>query len=171
MDAVRELDRSGVSLCLIGRSGAGKSTLANALLGTDRMAVTEVRLDGKGRHTTTHRELLPLPGGGVLIDTPGLRGVGMWTAEEGVAQTFPEIELLVPQCRFSDCAHVTEPGCAVLAAVADGSLPARRLESWRKLGREVAWMAARNDARLRRERQRAWKQISAETRRSGRIRP
>jgi ribosome biogenesis GTPase len=151
-------DRPGQSLCLVGRSGAGKSTLANALLGAEQMAVNDVRQDGKGRHTTTHRELMLLPGGGVLIDTPGLRGVGMWIADDGVAQTFPDIESLVQSCRFTDCGHVSEPGCAVLAAISDGSLPQRRLDSWRKLGREAKWMAARNDARLRKQR------------RSGRIR-
>lgn len=164
-------DRPGTSLCLIGRSGAGKSTLANALLGHEQMTVTEVRRDGKGHHTTTHRELMPLPGGGVLIDTPGLRGVGMWIADEGVAQTFPEIESLVDLCRFTDCRHLTEPGCAVLAAIADGTLPQRRLDSWRKLGREAEWIAARHDVRLQRERSRAWRQVSKEVRRSGRIRP
>jgi ribosome biogenesis GTPase / thiamine phosphate phosphatase len=166
-----EFDRPGVSLCLVGRSGAGKSTLANALLGEDRMAVSDVRRDGKGRHTTTHRELMSLPGGGVLIDTPGLRGVGLWIADDGVSQTFPEIESLVGTCRFNDCAHVSEPGCAVLTAVSDGTVTQRRLDSWRKLGREAEWIAARNDARLRRERVRAWKKIGAEVRRSGRIRP
>jgi len=171
MDKLRCLDRPGGSLCLIGRSGAGKSTLANALLGIEEMAVTEVRIDGKGRHTTTHRQLLALPGGGVLIDTPGLRGVGMWTSDEGIDQTFPEIGELADRCRFSDCAHVSEPGCEVLAAVEDGRLPQRRLDSWRKLGREAEWIASRNDARLRKERQRAWRLLSAEVRRSGRIRP
>jgi ribosome biogenesis GTPase / thiamine phosphate phosphatase len=171
MAEISAFDRPGVSLCLIGRSGAGKSTLANALLGVERMAVSEVRQDGKGRHTTTHRELMSLPGGGILIDTPGLRGVGIWIADDGVAQTFPEIEALIGACRFNDCAHVSEPGCAVLAAVEDGSLPQRRLDSWRKLGREAEWIAARNDVRLRRERTRAWKQVSAEVRRSGRTRP
>jgi ribosome biogenesis GTPase len=171
MADVSRYDEPGASLCLVGRSGAGKSTLANALLGHERMAVTDVRRDGKGRHTTTHRELMSLPGGGVLIDTPGLRGVGMWIAEDGVAQTFPEIESLVDECRFSDCRHDTEPGCAILAAVGDGSLPQRRLDSWRKLGREAEWIATRHDARLRRERSRAWRQVSLEARRSGRIRP
>jgi ribosome biogenesis GTPase len=171
MAEIAAFDRPGVSLCLIGRSGAGKSTLANALLGVEQMAVSEVRQDGKGRHTTTHRELMSLPGGGILIDTPGLRGVGIWIAEDGVAQTFPEIEGLIDACRFNDCAHVSEPGCAVLAAVEDGSLPQRRLDSWRKLGREAEWIAARNDVRLRRERARAWKQVSGEVRRSGRTRP
>lgn len=171
MAEVSAYDQPGQSLCLVGRSGAGKSTLANALLGVERMAVADVRQDGKGRHTTTHRELMPLPGGGVLIDTPGLRGVGMWIADDGVAQTFPEIESLVGCCRFSDCRHISEPGCAILAAVGDGSLPQRRLDSWRKLGREAEWIASRSDARLRRERSRAWKQLSAEVRSSGRIRP
>jgi ribosome biogenesis GTPase len=171
MADVAAFDRPGASLCLIGRSGAGKSTLANALLGVEQMAVAEVRQDGKGRHTTTHRELMSLPGGGVLIDTPGLRGVGIWIADDGVAQTFPEIEALIGGCRFTDCAHVSEPGCAVLTAVLDGSLPQRRLDSWRKLGREAEWIAARSDARLRRERSRAWRQLSAEVRRSGRSRP
>jgi ribosome biogenesis GTPase len=171
MSDVMRYDERGRSLCLLGRSGAGKSTLANALLGAEHMAVSDVRHDGKGRHTTTHRELMPLPGGGVLIDTPGLRGVGMWIADDGVAQTFPEIESLVGQCRFSDCRHDTEPGCAVLAAVADGSLPQRRLDSWRKLGREAEWIAARHDVRLQRERARAWRQLHLEVRRSGRTRP
>jgi ribosome biogenesis GTPase / thiamine phosphate phosphatase len=171
MAEVSGFDRPGISLCLIGRSGAGKSTLANALLGMEQMEVSEVRQDGKGRHTTTHRELILLPGGGVLIDTPGLRGVGMWIADDGVAQTFPEIDALIDECRFTDCAHVTEPGCAVLAAVSDGTLPRRRLDSWRKLGREAEWIASRNDARLRAQRSRAWKQLSAEVRRSGRVRP
>lgn len=171
MADVRDFDRPGMSLCLVGRSGAGKSTLANALLGIERMAVVEVRRDGKGRHTTSHRELMSLPGGGVLIDTPGLRGVGMWIADDGVAQTFPEIEALIDGCRFTDCRHASEPGCAVLGAVTDGTLPQRRLDSWRKLGREADWIAARSDARLRQQRSRAWKQLSAQVRRSGRIRP
>lgn len=171
MPELAAFDRPGVSLCLVGRSGAGKSTLANALLGDERMAVSEVRRDGKGRHTTTHRELVSLPGGGVLIDTPGLRGVGMWIADDGLAQTFPEIDALVELCRFNDCRHVTEPGCAVLGAVADGTLSQRRLDSWRKLAREAAWIAMRSDARLRKERTQVWKRIHAEVRRSGRIRP
>jgi ribosome biogenesis GTPase len=171
MDEVAAYDQPGSSLCLIGRSGAGKSTLANALLGVEQMAVSEVRQDGKGRHTTTHRELIALPGGGVLIDTPGLRGVGMWIAEDGVAQAFPEIDELIDQCRFTDCAHVTEPGCAILAAVSDGTLPQRRLDSWRKLGREADRIAALSDVRLRREQLRTWKLRTAEVRRSGRIRP
>ncbi|MBV9486923.1 MAG: ribosome small subunit-dependent GTPase A [Frankiaceae bacterium] len=171
MDEINRLDRPGRSICLLGRSGAGKSTLANAIVGSDRMAVAEVRRDGKGRHTTTHRELITLPGGGVLIDTPGLRGVGVWIAEDGVAQTFPEIEALVEDCRFNDCQHESEPGCAVQAAIAEGTLPQRRLDSWRKIAREAEWIASRSDARLRRERADRWRQIHLEARRNNRTRP
>lgn len=161
----------GATACLLGRSGAGKSTLANALLSQERFATGAIRADGKGRHTTTHRELVPLPGGGVLVDTPGLRGVGVWLSEEGMDRAYADVEELVEQCRFSDCAHRTEPGCAVLAAVDDGRLPERRFESWRKLQREARWIASRTDARLRAEQRQAWKIVHAEVRRSGRIRP
>ncbi|MCH6163252.1 ribosome small subunit-dependent GTPase A [Streptomyces marispadix] len=156
---------AGGTCVLLGQSGAGKSTLANALLGEDVQDVRTVRdSDGKGRHTTTTRDLLPLPeaaGGGVLIDTPGLRGVGLWDAEAGVGSTFSEIEALAEECRFHDCRHESEPDCAVLAAVDDGSLPQRRLESYRKLLRENARIAARTDARLRAEQKRRFKEMSA----------
>lgn len=156
---------AGGTSALLGQSGAGKSTLANALLGEDVQDVRATRdRDGKGRHTTTTRNLLPIPGGGVLIDTPGLRGVGLWDAEDGVAQTFAEIEDLAGRCRFHDCAHAAEPGCAVLAAVESGELPGRRLDSYRKLIRENRWIAARTDARLRAEIRRGWKQAQAEGR-------
>ncbi|MEU9375902.1 ribosome small subunit-dependent GTPase A [Streptomyces sp. NPDC048255] len=150
---------------LLGISGAGKSTLANALLGAEVMEVQEAReVDGKGRHTTTTRNLLALPGGGVLIDTPGLRGVGLWDAEIGVGQVFSEIEEYATQCRFHDCAHVAEPGCAVLAAVDSGELAERRLESYRKLLRENQRIVAKTDARLRSEIRRDWRLKSAEGR-------
>lgn len=161
----------GRTVCLIGRSGAGKSSLVNALAGAEVLDTAEIRRDGKGRHTTTHRELIVLPTGAVVIDTPGLRGAGLWVSEEGLDRTFADIEDLVTQCRFSDCGHDSEPGCAVLAAVEDGRLPERRLESWRKLQREARWMATRNDARLRAEARREWVIIHKEVRRSGRIRP
>ncbi|MGI5358128.1 ribosome small subunit-dependent GTPase A [Streptomyces sp. CA-252508] len=153
---------SGGTSVLLGTSGAGKSTLANALLGEDVMAVQAVRdVDGKGRHTTTTRNLLALPGGGVLIDTPGLRGVGLWDAGTGVGQVFAEIEELAQDCRFHDCAHLAEPGCAVLAAVEDGSLPERRLDSYRKLLRENQRIVAKTDARLRSEILKDWKRKNA----------
>ncbi|MFF4168366.1 ribosome small subunit-dependent GTPase A [Streptomyces sp. NPDC001741] len=153
----------GGTSVLLGTSGAGKSTLANTLLGQDVMHVQAAReVDGKGRHTTTTRNLLVLPGGGVLIDTPGLRGVGLWDAEAGVGQVFSEIEDLARQCRFHDCAHESEPGCAVLGAIEDGSLSERRLDSYRKLLRENLRIAAKTDARLRSETLREWKRRGAE---------
>ncbi|SCD87974.1 ribosome biogenesis GTPase [Streptomyces sp. BpilaLS-43] len=164
VDVFRAVVADGTSV-LLGISGAGKSTLANTLLGQEVMDVQEARgVDGKGRHTTTTRNLLVLPGGGILIDTPGLRGVGLWDAEAGVGQVFSEIEDLAGECRFHDCAHETEPGCAVLAAVADGVLHARRLDSYRKLLRENHRIAAKTDARLRSETLREWKRRSAEGR-------
>ncbi|MFF2961912.1 ribosome small subunit-dependent GTPase A [Streptomyces sp. NPDC057963] len=156
---------SGGTSVLLGASGAGKSTLANTLLGRDVMEVQAARdVDGKGRHTTTTRNLLVLPSGGVLIDTPGLRGVGLWDAETGVGQVFSEIEELAGRCRFHDCAHRSEPGCAVLAAVEDGSLSERRLDSFRKLLRENQRIVAKTDARVRSEMLREWKRKGAEGR-------
>ncbi|MGR6535640.1 ribosome small subunit-dependent GTPase A [Streptomyces sp. 030-HV] len=152
----------GGTAVLLGQSGAGKSTLANALLGEDVMDVQATRdADGKGRHTTTTRNLLVMPGGGVLIDTPGLRGVGLWDAGGGVGQVFAEIEELARDCRFHDCAHESEPGCAVLAAIDDGELPERRLESYRKLMRENQRIVAKTDARLRAEIRKEWKRRGA----------
>ncbi|MET8942676.1 ribosome small subunit-dependent GTPase A [Streptomyces sp. NPDC004542] len=152
----------GGTSVLLGQSGAGKSTLANALLGEDVMDVRAARdVDGKGRHTTTTRNLLALSGGGVLIDTPGLRGVGLFDAEAGVGQVFSEIQELAGGCRFHDCAHESEPGCAVLAAVDSGELPVRRLESYRKLMRENQWIVAKTDARVRAELRRDWKRKGA----------
>ncbi|NDZ78306.1 ribosome small subunit-dependent GTPase A [Streptomyces sp. SID10853] len=164
VDVLAALVAGGTSV-LLGASGAGKSTLANALVGEEVMEVRAIRdVDGKGRHTTTTRNLLLLPGGGVLIDTPGLRGVGLWDASSGVSQVFAEIDALAGQCRFHDCAHDTEPGCAVLAAIDDGSLPVRRLESYRKLVRENQRILARTDARMRAEIRRDWKLKGAEGR-------
>ncbi len=161
LDTLAAIVGGGTSV-LLGQSGAGKSTLANALLGEDVMDVRATRdVDGKGRHTTTTRNLLALPGGGVLIDTPGLRGVGLWDAETGVGQVFSEIAELAERCRFHDCAHEAEPGCAVLAAVDTGELPERRLQSYRKLQRENQRIVAKTDARLRAEIRRDWKRKGA----------
>ncbi|MGW1163659.1 ribosome small subunit-dependent GTPase A [Streptomyces sp. NPDC002519] len=153
----------GGTAVLLGQSGAGKSTLANALLGEDVMTVQAARdVDGKGRHTTTTRHLLVLPGGGVVIDTPGLRGVGLWDAGTGVGQVFSEIEELSAECRFHDCAHGAEPGCAVRAALDAGELSERRLDSYRKLLRENQRIIAKTDARVRAELRREWKRRGAE---------
>ena len=163
------------TVALIGPSGAGKSTLANALLGSEVFATNTVRAsDKRGRHTSVHRELCPLGHTGcALIDTPGLRSVGLWDAADGLERTFSDIESLAADCRFADCAHRGEPGCAVRAALESGALPQRRLDSYRKLQRENEWLAARTDARLRAERVREWKTIERSQRsayREGRFR-
>ena len=128
----------GRTVCLLGSSGVGKSTLANALLGAEVQLVRDVREDDeRGRHTTTGRELFVLPTGALLIDTPGLRSVGLWDADDGVDATFADIDALAQACRFNDCRHEREPGCTVQAAIASGDLSASRLESRRKLEREL----------------------------------
>ncbi len=171
MDALAALAAPGRTLALLGQSGAGKSTLVNALAGRDVQRVDDVGAVGKGRHTTVRRELVPLPGGAMLLDTPGLRGVAVVALEEGLELAFPEIDELAASCRFADCAHDGEPGCAVADAVAGGELAERRLESWRKLRREAAWMARRSDARLMAAERRKWVAISKSVRRSGVVRP
>jgi ribosome biogenesis GTPase / thiamine phosphate phosphatase len=144
----------------VGSSGVGKSTLINALVGDDRLATGEVRSDGRGRHTTSHRELIVLPDGGCLIDTPGMRELQLWEAAEGLGRAFTDVEELAVQCRFRDCAHETEPGCAVQAAIAEGSLPAERLESYRRLLREIEFQQRRGDKRARSEARKQWAAFS-----------
>ena len=150
LEPLRDRLRDGATVALLGASGAGKSTLLNALVGEDVMTTRALRIDGKGRHTTVTRELHLAAGGGAVIDTPGLRTIGL-AGEEALDEVFAEIEDLARRCRFSDCGHRTEPGCAVLAAVEDGTLPQRRLDSHRNLLRELEHQAARVDARLRAE--------------------
>jgi ribosome biogenesis GTPase len=143
--------RPGRTLALLGRSGAGKSTLVNALAGASVMPVQAIRdADGKGRHTTAFRNLVTLPGGGAVIDTPGIRGVGLLDTAAGLDRAFADVTELAAQCRFDDCDHGSEPGCAVQEALADGDLTARRLTSWRKLHHEVRVESARRSVRLAR---------------------
>lgn len=149
LEPVRALLEPGRTLVVVGPSGAGKSTLVNALAGREVMATGGRREgDGRGRHTTTHRELVPLAGGAMLIDTPGLRAVGLVADADALEHTFADVAELVAACRFADCTHVAEPGCAVRAALADGELSERRFASWRKLEREAAYQERRTDARL-----------------------
>jgi ribosome biogenesis GTPase / thiamine phosphate phosphatase len=165
-DLAAEL-RPGKTVVLLGSSGVGKSTLLNRLAGSDVMRTAAIAADGTGRHTTTHRELVRLPGGALAIDTPGLRELQFWDGD--VSAAFEDIEALAAECRFNDCAHVTEPGCAVRAAVDDGTLALDRLRSWRKLQRELEAIAARTDHRLRAARKKRWKEMAAHNRHRPRI--
>jgi ribosome biogenesis GTPase len=147
----------GQTAALLGSSGVGKSSVVNALAGASLMATQAIREeDARGRHTTTHRELVLLPGGRLMLDTPGMRELGLWDAEAGVATTFADIEALVSECRFRDCAHGAEPGCAVRAALVDGSLDEGRWRSYAKLQREAARFARRDDPRQHAELRRVW---------------
>ena len=151
----------GKTVVLIGSSGVGKSTLTNYLLGDQRVATQAVRLDdSRGRHTTTHRQLWPLPGGTLLIDTPGLRAQQLWTANTGLEETFGDIQALAADCKFRDCQHQGEPGCAVQAAIAAGELTTARLHSYQKLQREQQWIEQRQDTQTRLNTKRRWKQMS-----------
>ena len=145
---IEALLEPGATGALLGPSGAGKSTLVNALLGHEAAATGELDAEGRGKHVTTHRRLWRLPGGGLLVDGPGLRELQLWGAE-GVAAAFGDVADLAAACRFSDCAHAGEPGCAVEAAVASGALDEGRLRSYHKLAGEAAALAARHDAASR----------------------
>jgi ribosome biogenesis GTPase len=152
--------RRGQTVALLGSSGVGKTTLVNRLLGGGARPTADVRSgDDRGRHATSHRELVVLPGGGMIVDTPGLREIQLWGGEEGLREAFAEVGELAPACRFRDCRHEGEPGCAVLAALADGRLAAERLASYRKLAAEQRRFALRHDQRLRQAERRRWRQI------------
>jgi ribosome biogenesis GTPase len=154
MDGLLTYLDGGRTVAVLGSSGAGKSTLINHLIGEERMATQEIRHDGKGRHTTSHRELILSPTGGLILDTPGMRELQLWDADEGIDQAFQDIASLASECRFRDCKHEGEPGCAVLGAVADGSLPAERLTSYRKLQRELYALELKQDKRAAADRRR-----------------
>lgn len=149
MHALQELFSSGKTGALVGSSGVGKSTLLNFLLGEERQTVQNIRNeDDRGRHTTTSRSMFQLPGGGVLIDMPGIKEVGMTEDDTGVQDIFRDLDSIVIQCRFSNCSHVAEPGCEILAMVDAGTLDVERIKSWQKLKREQLRHEAARDARL-----------------------
>ena len=156
LDALRAQLTRGRTAALLGSSGVGKSSIANGLIGEALLRTHDVReSDSRGRHTTTGRQLILLPHGGILIDTPGMRELQLWEATEPAASTFADIAELATRCRFRDCRHVREPGCAVIAAAADRTLDAARLESYRKLQQEQSFLAAQQDERARIEQKRA----------------
>jgi len=160
LDDLRTYLQPATTAAILGSSGVGKSTLVNALLGEDRQATAAVRgSDSRGRHTTTHRELFELPGGALLVDTPGIRALEVLGAEAGLEAAFDEVAEIAATCRFSDCAHESEPGCAVRLALADGRLDEERLASFRKLEREQARKTHQEDPRARAESRRTWKLI------------
>ena len=160
LDAVRSWLRPGVTAALLGSSGVGKSTLVNTLAGEELLTTQEIRDDGQGRHTTTRRELVRLPGGALVIDTPGMRELQLWVADEGLEEAFEDVTSLFDQCRFSDCSHDSEPGCAVKAALEDGTLAPERWESYLKLQAELAHLERRLDKRAASEERRRWKALS-----------
>ncbi|MDQ3645589.1 MAG: ribosome small subunit-dependent GTPase A [Actinomycetota bacterium] len=135
------------TVALLGSSGVGKSTLINALVGQEHLKTQEIRHDGKGRHTTSHRELVLVPGGGLVIDTPGMRELQLWDVADGMEQSFDDVTSLAETCRFNDCGHVSEPDCAVRQALADGTLPAERWSSYQKLQRELRALHLKRDQR------------------------
>jgi len=151
--------RRGDTIAVVGSSGVGKSTLTNRLCGVDRQSVNPIRGDGRGRHTTTSRSLIVLPSGALLIDTPGMREVQLWATEEHLNSAFEEIEQLSPQCRFRDCRHVTEPGCAVLSGLKNGEVSQDRYDSFMKLRKELAFLERKQDLSAELELKRKWKRI------------
>ena len=165
LDLVRAHLSPGRTIALIGSSGVGKSTLVNTLAGEELLATAEIREDdGEGRHTTRHRQLVVLPGGGLVVDTPGMRELQLWETAEGLAETFADVEELATRCRFSDCAHESEPGCAVRAALEDGTLDFERWTSYEKLQRELAHLERRLDKRLQADERKRWAKLGAEGR-------
>jgi len=160
IEEVKNLVTEGKTVSLLGSSGVGKSTLLNALIGESKQITQDVREgDDRGKHTTTHRELFFLPTGGMVIDTPGMRELQLWGGEEHISSTFSDVDEFAKSCKFSDCTHEKEPGCAVNEAISNGVLDAQRLTSYRKLMRELAYAERKQDASLARVEKDKWKKM------------
>ena len=165
LDELRAYLRPGRTAVLLGSSGVGKSTLVNALAGRMQMATQAIREDdARGRHTTTHRELVLLPSGALILDTPGMRELGLWDAGDGMSAAFADIEALAAQCRFHDCRHDSEPDCAIAAALESGTLDAARWRAWGKLQRELAFQHNKDDPRAHAASRKVWVQRSKRNR-------
>ena len=157
LDALRAYLAPGRTAVLLGSSGVGKSTLVNALAGREKMATQAIREDdARGRHTTTHRELVLLPSGALILDTPGMRELGLWDAGDGMSAAFADIEALAAHCRFHDCSHHSEPGCAILEALETGALDAARWKAYGKLQRELDFQNGKEDPKARAESRKVW---------------
>jgi ribosome biogenesis GTPase / thiamine phosphate phosphatase len=169
---IEQLDtylEEGQTVALLGSSGAGKSTLTNRLIGVEKQLVNEIREgDDRGKHTTTHRELIVVPAGGIIIDTPGMRELQLWDAEGSLSQSFEDIELVAENCYYRDCTHGSEPKCAIVEAISQGILEEERFKSYVKLQKELAYLERKNDKRAQLEERNKWKKISGDRTRAHR---